>query len=74
MTIVFITHSIAEAVFLSDRIVVMSPRPGRIEQIIDVNLSRPRRLALRDSPEYAKHTHQVTDIFKSLGVLQDDET
>jgi len=74
MTIVFITHSIAEAVFLSDRIVVMSPRPGRIEQMIDVNLSRPRRLALRDSPEYAKYMHQVTDIFKSLGVLQDDET
>jgi NitT/TauT family transport system ATP-binding protein len=73
MTVVFITHSISEAVFLSDRIVVMSPRPGRIETIIDVELERPRRLAVRDTPQYARHVQQVTDIFKSLGVLKEDE-
>jgi NitT/TauT family transport system ATP-binding protein len=73
MTVVFITHSISEAVFLSDRIVVMSPRPGRIETIIDVALERPRRLAVRDTPQYARHVQQVTDIFKSLGVLKEDE-
>jgi NitT/TauT family transport system ATP-binding protein len=73
MTVVFITHSISEAVFLSDRIVVMSPRPGRIETIIDVELERPRRLAVRDTPQYARYVHQVTDIFKSLGVLKEDE-
>ncbi|RVA23922.1 ABC transporter ATP-binding protein [Mesorhizobium sp. M7D.F.Ca.US.004.03.1.1] len=73
MTIVFITHSISEAVFLSDRIVVMSPRPGKIETIIDVKLERPRRLAVRDSSQYAHHVQQVTDIFKTLGVLKEDE-
>jgi NitT/TauT family transport system ATP-binding protein len=73
MTVVFITHSISEAVFLSDRIVVMSPRPGRIETIIDVELERPRRLAVRDTPLYARYVQQVTDIFKSLGVLKEDE-
>jgi NitT/TauT family transport system ATP-binding protein len=73
MTVVFITHSISEAVFLSDRIVVMSPRPGRIETIIDVELERPRRLAVRDTPLYGRYVQQVTDIFKSLGVLKEDE-
>jgi NitT/TauT family transport system ATP-binding protein len=73
MTVVFITHSISEAVFLSDRIVVMSPRPGKIETIIDVELERPRRLAVRDTPQYTRYVHQVTDIFKSLGVLKEDE-
>ncbi|WP_158810972.1 ABC transporter ATP-binding protein [Beijerinckia sp. L45] len=73
MTVVFITHSIAEAVFLSDRIVVMSPRPGKIETIIDVELPRPRRLAVRDTPAYAHYVQAVTDIFKTLGVLKEDE-
>jgi NitT/TauT family transport system ATP-binding protein len=50
--VVFVTHSIPEAVFLSDRVVVMSPRPGRITDIIDVPLGRDRTEALRESPEY----------------------
>jgi NitT/TauT family transport system ATP-binding protein len=51
-TIVFVTHSVAEAVFLSDRIVVMSPRPGRIEAVIDVDLARPREAETRDAPRF----------------------
>jgi NitT/TauT family transport system ATP-binding protein len=68
-TIVFVTHSVAEAVFLSDRIVVMSPRPGRIEAIIDVDLPRPRDASTRDAPAFFElvadvrhHLREVDDV------------
>jgi NitT/TauT family transport system ATP-binding protein len=53
-TIVFVTHSIAEAVFLADRVVVMTPRPGRIADVIDVGLARPRTVATRASAEFGR--------------------
>ncbi len=59
MTVLFVTHSIAEAVYLSTRIVVMSPRPGRIAEIIDVNLPQPRGLETRDMEEYFHLTSRV---------------
>ncbi len=71
MTVFFITHSIPEAVFLSDRVVVMSPRPGRIERIIDIDLPRPRRLAMRDDPKFVAYTHELTQMFMSLGVIRE---
>ena len=58
-TVVFVTHSIAEAVYLSTRIVVMSPRPGRIVQIIESPLPDERTLALRDTPAFAALVHAV---------------
>jgi NitT/TauT family transport system ATP-binding protein len=74
MTVVFVTHSIPEAVFLSDRVVVMSPRPGHIEKIIAIDLPRPRRLSMRPTLEFTRYNQIVTDMFKSLGVLREEET
>jgi NitT/TauT family transport system ATP-binding protein len=72
MTVFFITHSIAEAVFLSDRVVVMSPRPGRVEKVIDIDLPRPRRLAMREDPKFNAYTRELTEIFKTLGVFREE--
>ena len=58
-TIVFVTHSIPEAVFLSSRIVVMSPRPGRIVDVIESGLPADRTLEIRDTPEFAEISHRV---------------
>ena len=58
-TVIFVTHSIPEAVFLSSRIVVMSPRPGRIIDIIDCNFPRDRTLEIRETPEFLKIAQRV---------------
>lgn len=60
-TICFVTHSIPEAVYLSTRIVVMSPRPGRIADVIDSPLPHERPLDIRDSPEFLEIAHRVRD-------------
>jgi NitT/TauT family transport system ATP-binding protein len=60
-TVVFVTHSIAEAVYLSTRIVVMSPRPGRIVKVIDSTLPDERHLGLRDTPEFMQLAHEVRE-------------
>jgi NitT/TauT family transport system ATP-binding protein len=70
-TVLFITHSIDEAVLLADRVIVMSPRPGRIERTIDVAMPRPRGLEARRSPEFVEATEAITDIFLARGVLRD---
>jgi NitT/TauT family transport system ATP-binding protein len=72
-TVLFITHSITEAVFLSDRVIVMTPRPGRIDTTIDVDLPRPRRLSLRESPAFAAYAREIRDRFLARGVLRDIE-
>jgi len=68
-TVIFITHSIDEAVLLADRVVVMSPRPGRIERIITVDLPRPRGLEARRARFFTEATEQITSIFLERGVL-----
>jgi NitT/TauT family transport system ATP-binding protein len=70
-TVLFITHSITEAVFLSDRVLVMTPRPGRLDTMIDVDLPRPRRLAVREDPVFAAHVRHIRDRFMVHGVLRD---
>jgi NitT/TauT family transport system ATP-binding protein len=67
-TVLFVTHSIDEAVLLADRVVVMSPRPGRIEQIIDVALPRPRGIEARQAG-FIEITQRITQIFLSRGIL-----
>ncbi len=60
-TVVFVTHSIAEAVYLSTRVVVMSPRPGRITRSIDIGLPRPRDEATRESARYFELVNEVRE-------------
>tara|TARA_R110002110_G_scaffold213556_1_gene426858 strand:+ start:293 stop:1123 length:831 start_codon:yes stop_codon:yes gene_type:complete len=68
-TVLFVTHSISEAVFLSDRIIVMTPRPGKVREVIDVDLGRPRDLNVRDSAEFGAIVHRVRVLFQEMGVI-----
>ena len=70
-TVLFVTHSVSEAVFLSDRVIVLTPRPARIHEIIEVNLPRPRRLKVRQSPEFAHYTQKILDLFQAQGILHE---
>jgi NitT/TauT family transport system ATP-binding protein len=70
-TAIHITHSIPEAVLLADRVVVMGPRPGRIVEIIDIDLPRPRRLD-KLPPKFNDYAGRIREIFKSKGVLAMD--
>jgi NitT/TauT family transport system ATP-binding protein len=71
-TMLFITHSISEALFLSDRVVVMSPRPGRIVIDLHVDLPRPRRLAVRETPAFGRYVAQVREQFQKFGLLSEE--
>ena len=66
-TVVFVTHSISEAVFLSTRVVVMSPRPGRIAGIVDIDLPYPRTVETREAPRYFELVTEVRELLRSRG-------
>ena len=68
-TVLFITHSISEAVFLSDRVVVMSPRPGRVRDVLAIELPRPRHMSVRESPEFVTYARRIRELFEEMGVL-----
>jgi NitT/TauT family transport system ATP-binding protein len=63
-TVVFVTHSIPEAVFLASRVVVMSPRPGRVAGIIDVDLPRPRGFDTREAPRFFEKITEVREVLR----------
>jgi len=60
-TVLFITHSIAEAVFLGDRVVVMTPRPGKVADIMTIDLPRPRATAMRDDPRFIDYVKKIRE-------------
>ena len=66
-TIVFVTHSISEAVFLSTRVVVMSPRPGRIAGVVPIDLAQPRTVDTREDPRFFEHVTAVRELLRGVG-------
>ncbi len=68
MTVLFVTHSITEAAFLSDRVVVMTPRPGTVQRVVDIRLPRPRERGVKLSDEFMEHVRILhTELYKLMG-------
>jgi NitT/TauT family transport system ATP-binding protein len=63
-TVLFVTHQIDEAVFLSDRIVVLARRPGRVQEIVSVDLPRPRKLSLKRTPEFVAYVDHIWSLIE----------
>ena len=68
-TILLITHSIPEAVFLGDRILVMTPRPGRLAEVIAVDIPRPRTLDMMATPRFGEITLEIRALFQQKGAI-----
>jgi NitT/TauT family transport system ATP-binding protein len=69
-TVLFVTHSIPEAVFLSDRVIVMSRSPGRVVDSVAIDLPRPRALSIRETPEFGRYVARIREVFETFGILR----
>ncbi len=74
-TVIFVTHDIEEAIYLADRVVVFTARPGRIKEIVSVGLPRPRTIELKKSPDFLDYRNRIWDLLREevLKAYQDEE-
>lgn len=71
-TVLFITHSIAEAIFLSDRVFVFGNAPGQVVDEVKVDLPRPRRMAVRETTEFGTNVQRVRNRLSAMGIIRED--
>jgi NitT/TauT family transport system ATP-binding protein len=63
-TVLFVTHQIDEAVFLSDRVVVLARRPGRVQEIVEITLPRPRALSIKRTPDFVRYVDHIWSLIE----------
>jgi NitT/TauT family transport system ATP-binding protein len=68
-TVLFVTHSIQEAVFLSDHVIVMSARPGRLLEQISIRLPRPRTMEMMSTPQFGEYTFKIRSLLQGVDGL-----
>jgi NitT/TauT family transport system ATP-binding protein len=71
-TVLFVTHGISEAVFLADRVLVLSSRPGRIADIVEIDLPRPRRLAVRETEAFGRYAARLRELIYAGGSVEEE--
>jgi NitT/TauT family transport system ATP-binding protein len=69
-TVIFITHGIDEAVYLADRVVVMARNPGRIAEIVPIDIPRPRPLSIRQTEHFGRYVQHIRHLFASMGLVK----